>query len=404
MKATAHLSIVLLCVSCAVLLPPLHAATPDLLPQVVQILVTTDDPQFQLDILRGIAEALKGQRSVPMPKGWNAVETKLSGSSNPQIRALSQSLSLTFGSTNALVSLTKTLMDPSAELDARRTALDSLLGTHDASLAPSLQGLLKDGNLRGQAIRALASYDDSKTPDAILSIYASLDDGEKRDALNALASRAAFAGPLLVAVADGKVSRNGLTAEIIRQLRNLKNPEIDQQLAKVYGTVRDSSADKQNEIEKYKRLYWAGGSQPGNASRGRVVFNKVCAQCHTLFDTGGKVGPDLTGSNRGDLDYILQNILDPNAIIPNDYRASTIETKDGRSITGIVKQQDDKSVTVVTQTETLVVPHTEVQSQQLSELSMMPEGLLAPLQDQEMRDLIYYLGRPGQVPVAGEEK
>ena len=97
--------------------------------------------------------------------------------------------------------------------------------------------------------------------------------------------------------------------------------------------------------------------------------------------------------------FILQNILDPNAVIPNEYRASTIETKDGRSITGIVKQQDDKTVTVATQTETLVLPRNEVQSQQQSELSMMPEGLLAPLNDQEVRDLVYYLSRPGQVPL-----
>jgi putative heme-binding domain-containing protein len=78
--------------------------------------------------------------------------------------------------------------------------------------------------------------------------------------------------------------------------------------------------------------------------------------------------------------------------------------KDGRSITGIVKQQDDKSVTVITQNETLTLPRNEIQSLQQSELSMMPEGLLAPLNDQEARDLLYYLSRPGQVPLLGEPK
>ncbi|HKI71476.1 MAG TPA: dehydrogenase, partial [Verrucomicrobiae bacterium] len=128
-----------------------------------------------------------------------------------------------------------------------------------------------------------------------------------------------------------------------------------------------------------------------------------CQQCHALFDAGGKVGPDLTGSNRADLDYLLQNIIDPNAVIPNEYRASTIEMKDGRSITCIVKQQDDKSVTVITQNETLVLPRNEIESVRQSELSMMPEGLLAPLQDQEVRDLLYYLSRPGQVPLPPEK-
>ena len=133
------------------------------------------------------------------------------------------------------------------------------------------------------------------------------------------------------------------------------------------------------------------------------MFARICQQCHTLFDAGGKVGPDLTGSNRADLDYLLQNIIDPNAVIPNEYRASTIEMKDGRSITCIVKQQDDKSVTVITQNETLVLPRNEIESVRQSELSMMPEGLLAPLQDQEVRDLLYYLSRPGQVPLPPEK-
>ena len=78
--------------------------------------------------------------------------------------------------------------------------------------------------------------------------------------------------------------------------------------------------------------------------------------------------------------------------------------KDGRSITGLVKQQDDKSVILITQNETLTLPRNEIQSLQQSELSMMPEGLLAPLTDQEARDLLYYLSRPGQVPLPGEPK
>jgi len=404
MRITNHLSLVALCAFCTFLQPSVHAATSDPLPQLVQILSENREPQFQLDILRGLSAAVRGQRSVPMPKGWESVETKLSQSFHPDIRTLVESLSLTFGSEKALASLKKTLMDNSMEPGARRAALESLLGTRDASLPPLLQQLLKNSDLRGQAIRALASYDDPKTPDAILSVYSSLNDGEKRDALNALASRAAYAKTLMASIGDGRVAKNALTADLIRQLRNLKNDDINAALTKVYGTIRDADPDKQKEIQRYVQLYRAGGSQPGEASRGRVVYNKVCAQCHMLFDEGGKVGPDITGANRADLNYLLETILDPNAVIPNDYRASTIETKDGRSITGIVKQQDDKAVTIATQTETLVLPRNEIGSIQQSELSMMPEGLLAPLQDQEVRDLIYYLGRPGQVPLSGEAK
>jgi putative heme-binding domain-containing protein len=313
-----------------------------------------------------------------------------------------QTLSLTFGSQNARTALRQTLNDSSAPLASRRSALEALVGIKDASLPDALPALLKDADLRGPALRALANYNDPQTPTAVLSVYGSLNDAQKRDALNTLASRPAFAKPLLAAVAENKIPQKDLTADVVRQLRNIKDAQIQQQVTQLYGAVRETTADKKAEIDKYRRLYAAGGSQQGNASAGRAVFNKICAQCHTLFDSGGKVGPDITGANRTDLNYLLETILDPNAVIPNEYRTTEIETKDGRSLTGIAKQQDDKTVTLQTANEILKVPRNEIASQRQTELSMMPEGLLAPLSDQEVRDLIYYLTRLGQVPLPVE--
>lgn len=358
----------------------------------------------RLDILTGLSTALRGQRSATMPTGWDLVLTKLSTTANAAIKAELDALSLKFGSASALSALRQTLMNPQAEAGARRTALDSLLSVRAEGLAPQLQQLVAEPNLQVPALRGLAAYDDARTPGAILAVYPTLGPGPKRDALNTLVSRVSFAQPLLAAVGSGKVPVKDLSADLVRQLRGLKNAELESEIKRVWGLSRDTSADQQKEIIKYKKIYQAGGSTPGDAPRGRAVFARTCQQCHTLFDTGGKVGPDLTGSNRADLDYILQNIVDPNAVIPNEYRSWNLETKDDRSITGIVTKQDDKSVTVVTANEVLVLPRNEVKTMQQSELSMMPEGLLQPLTPQEVRDLLYYLSRPGQVPLpAGAE-
>ena len=123
-----------------------------------------------------------------------------------------------------------------------------------------------------------------------------------------------------------------------------------------------------------------------------------------MFDTGGKVGPDLTGSNRRDLSYLLENIVDPSAIIPNDYRAWTLETADDRTITGILKRQDEKTVTMVTPNETITLPRKEITSMQESKLSLMPEGLLDSLSDEDVSDLIFYLGRSRQYPLPYSQK
>jgi putative heme-binding domain-containing protein len=227
-------------------------------------------------------------------------------------------------------------------------------------------------------LRALAGYDDEQTAPAVLAVYETLQGPERREALATLISRPGYALALLEAMERGEVPERDLTADLLRQLRNLKHEEVNRRLATVWGEYRESDPDAQREIERLKQLYWAGGSQPGDATRGRGMYVQLCQQCHTLYGVGGKLGPDITGANRSDLDYLLQKIVDPNAVIPNEYRASNLETRDGRVITGIVQRQDDRSVSIATADQTLVVPQDEIEFLEQSALSMMPEGLLEP--------------------------
>ncbi len=362
-----------------------------------QVLAGSDDAQFQLDILKGMSDGLKGRRDVKMPAGWDPVAESLARSANAQVRELAQSLSVTFGSAKALAALRATLANANADAVQRKSALATLLQARDPQLPAALQALIKDPGVSADALRGLAAYDDAKTPAAILDAYPSLGLGEKRDALNTLSSRVPYAKALLTAIGGMKVPAKDLTADILRQLQNLKNPELNDQVAKNWGVTRETAADKLKEIERYKKLVQTKGY--GDTRRGRAVFTRTCQQCHTLFGEGGKVGPDITGSNRPDLDYVLQNAIDPNAVIPNDYRTWNVETKDDRSITGIVTKQDDNAVTVVTANETIVLARGDVKSMAQSELSMMPDGLLQALTEDEVRDLLAYLKSPAQVPL-----
>lgn len=376
-----------------------RAAAPEAMTRMVRMLAETDDAQLQLDILRGLSAGFRGQERLPMPAGWEQVESRLGGSANGDVRTLVQTLSLTFGSQGALKALRALAADPKADAGARRNALDSLMASRDPELRSLLQRLVPDVAVRGIALRQLAAFDDGATPGLILAEYGKLAAGEKRDALNTLVSRVSFAKPLLAAVGAGTVPRSDLTAELVRQLRNLKNPDLEKQITQVWGVMKDTSPDMAKEVERYKALYWKGGSTPGDASKGRVVYNQVCAQCHHLFDSGGAVGPDITGANRSDLEYLLQNILFPNAVIPNEYRQTLVEMKDGRLISGIVKGQEGGTLLIQTANEVVRVAMADIATREQAENSMMPEGLVAGLEEQQVRDLLYYLGRPGQVPL-----
>jgi putative membrane-bound dehydrogenase-like protein len=374
---------------------------PDAMDALVAALRKLDDEPRQLSILTGITAAIKGQHSIAQPAGWDATEEKLARSASGDIRALTQALALAFGSSRSLTAARSIVADPNARRADRERALSSLLNVKDAALPPVLLALLRDPEMRAPALRGLAAFADAKAPDAILAIYATLSAPEKRDALLTLVSRASFAQPLLAAIADGRIPARDVTADIARNIRALNNAALTQQLEKTWGTLRETPADKLAAQAKYKALVLAKTPAADDA-RGRIVFTRTCAQCHTLFGEGGKIGPDITGANRGDLDYLLHNIIDPNAEIPNQYRVATVELNDGRVLSGIANQQDAKVVSVASGNEVVTVPRSEIKKISVSEVSMMPEGLLTPLTDQEVRDLLTYLRSPMQVPPPAE--
>ena len=134
----------------------------------------------------------------------------------------------------------------------------------------------------------------------------------------------------------------------------------------------------------------------GNAVAGRRVFERTCSKCHTLFGEGGIIGPDLTGSGRKNLDYVLSNLIDPNAIIDPAYRLTTVLTNDGRLYGGFMIQQADKFVILRTQEAQVRIALDDIDELKTSTTSMMPEGMLRNYSDDEVRDLILYPAGPHQ--------
>jgi putative membrane-bound dehydrogenase-like protein len=373
--------------------------TPEAINLLVRQLGREDDSVVQLAVLRGLNEALKGRRQVAMPAGWSAVFDKLNRGSDVGVRNQALFLAVKFGDPRVLGGLRELLAARNADLTSRQNVLAVLLDAGDPKLAPVLHRLLAEPALRGPALRGLAAYDDPKTAEVILEVFSSLRSEEKRDALTTLASRTVYAKALLGAVAAKKVLPADIPADVVRQLRNLREKDIDKRISEVWGIVRATPADKAKLIAQYRTMLTKPYSPQPDRMLGRAVYAKICAQCHTLFGVGGKVGPELTGSNRANLDYLLENILDPSAVIPKEYAATLVELKNGRVITGIIRSETTVALTVITANETLTVPRAEVAASTPSNTSMMPDDLLKPLTDEEVRALIGYLQSPTQVPM-----
>jgi putative membrane-bound dehydrogenase-like protein len=355
------------------------------------------------DLLKGAREGIRGRKKMTMPAGWPAVYARLSKSADAEVRDSAIVLALVFGDPQALADLQAVARNADARPAERVAALEALVENRAADLAPVLHELITDTATRGAALRGLAAYPHPDTPRRVLAVYASLTADEKADAVATLASRKDSALALLDAVEKNVVTRADVSAYAARQMHALGDASLTARLRQVWGEVRDTSPNKQAQLTKYKAMLPPAALRNADPKNGRLVYSKTCQQCHKLFGEGGTIGPDLTGSNRSDLDYLLSNIIDPSAEVGRDYRMSVVRTTDGRVVTGIVMERSAARVVVQTATEKVTLSPDDVESVKDSPLSLMPEGQLDALTREQVRDLIAYLGAKTQVPMPGKK-
>ncbi|HVV74203.1 MAG TPA: c-type cytochrome [Verrucomicrobiae bacterium] len=185
-------------------------------------------------------------------------------------------------------------------------------------------------------------------------------------------------------------------------MRSLKDTEIDARVNSLWPQFDDSPSGKKQLFARYRELLTPERLKTADPSAGRAVFQKTCAVCHTLYGEGAKIGPELTGADRHNLEYLLDNVLDPSSVVPENYRAWVVSMKDDRVLNGIIVSQNEKAITLQTTSEKLVLGRQEIDSMNQSQLSMMPEGLLQGLPDQQVCNLIAYLMSSSQVPLAAK--
>jgi putative heme-binding domain-containing protein len=245
--------------------------------------------------------------------------------------------------------------------------------------------LIADPVMQKDVLAALAAVPHDGTPAAIVAGSQSLSADGRQAAISTLASRPPWTLALLDAIAAGSVPRGDLSAFTVGQLARSNDKQVLEKLQSVWGTVRATPADRQAEFATWRTRLGPEAMKKADLSHGRATFAKTCGACHQLHGEGGKIGPDLTGSNRADLEYLLANLLDPSAIVGRDYQTTTVVTDDGRSIAGVVVQETPTSLTLRTPTEQVTVPLGEIETRVLSTQSLMPENQLSQLAPEAAR-------------------
>lgn len=350
----------------------------------------------QLPMLLGVRDALEGRFDLKSPANWPPVYAELR-SAGAETAKLALQLSQQFGDTAAAQAMLTTLMDATAAPADRRQALQGLAGRSRPELKSQLVKLLDDDQLRPDAIRAVAAFDDRSLAQELLRRYGGYSSADRLEVIHALATRPAYAMVLTDALRENAVPKPDVPAYVARLLRRM----VGNSFVDVWGPIEGVTADSEAAFAKYRTLLTADALGRANPSRGRSVFNRTCAVCHKLHGHGGMIGPDITGANRTNLEYLLGNILTPSAIIQDAYKMHIVLTEDGRVYSGIPAEENDRVVKlrVANREQPVAIAKSQIESREIAPVSMMPEGMLKTLQDAEVVDLIAYLQSLKQVPL-----
>ncbi|NBV79257.1 MAG: hypothetical protein EBR62_05270, partial [Verrucomicrobia bacterium] len=294
-------------------------------------------------IVAGMAEGLKGWRKAAKPAAWDKFVASIPPSETAALDAVRQ-LNVLFGDGLALEAVRKIALDDKALTEQRRVALRALIEANEPHLRADCEKLLFVRGVAMEAIQGLTQFDDSAVAKKILSRYAQLYPHERPLAIQALVSRPKFAQELLKDMAEGKIAKADLGSLAVRQIRAFHDAALNAQLVAVWGETRETPADKLKLIVELKARHTPDSLAQADVAKGHALFVGVCGQCHKLFGEGGAIGPDLTGSGRRNLDYLLQNIVDPNAVVDAAYYLNTLTLKDGRVLSGIVGAQTERTL------------------------------------------------------------
>ena len=340
-------------------------------------------------LLQGTYDGLEGQTNMTVPNNWEALYASLQN--DPELSEIALNISQKFGDLEANQFFLKQLDREDIDEDQRITAIKKLAANQEPQLAKKIPQLLEIPALRIAAIQAIANFEEASgryLAQLVLDSYPSYDVLERQETIQTLAARSYSGWMLAEAIKSEKIPKRDIPSYTARQLRRV----VGSGFLEIWGPLQKENSENLRAIEHYKEWLTAERMATGDLLKGKQGFQTQCASCHNLYGNGGNIGPELTGANRTDVAYMLSNIMDPSDVVQDDYKLVTLTTTDGRTYLGNVINENTRNLTLrVIGQEPVVISQSSIQSRDVSERSMMPEGLLDHLSENEIIDLFSYL-------------
>ncbi|MDA1050500.1 MAG: c-type cytochrome [Planctomycetota bacterium] len=357
-------------------------------------LLTLAPDDISLDrVVAGMVEAFSGRRLDSVPP-W--MEQPLAGllkhkPNDPQVIQLVLRMG---GSADPAVKL---INDDARSVQDRVAVIQALGETRSASaVAPLLRLIGHAGNepIQTAALTSLAYFDEPRIAREVRSAYPALSPGARSRAIDLFCGRPAWAMELLIAIGNSEIDAGDVTLDQVRQLLEHDDEPLRSLATRTWGRIQPATPLQiQGRISAVSQLL---GRAEGDAAAGFQLYEKTCASCHKLHGQGIAVGPDLTGAERKDRLKLIRNIVDPSSEVRPQYISHVAITSDGRVLTGLLAESNAETITLLdAKNKRTVLSRSDLEELRESTVSLMPEKLLDPLTDQQIRDLLAYLQSDG---------
>ena len=275
----------------------------------------------------------------------------------------------------------------------RLASLRLLAGRKDPLVNEALQAALwgDSSPLRAEARGVLATFDAARALPVFEQLLndAASPSAERQGALASLAGMKTSAADSLLArwvnlLAAGAAAPE-IQLDILEAARARGTPELREGLKRVLAIQA-----KDDPLARYRPSLMGG-----DAARGHSLFighvQAQCIRCHAVNGAGGKAGPDLAKvASRGDREYLLRSLIDPDAKLVTGYETVVLALNDGRVVTGVTKAEKDGILTIETAEGLRVsVAASEIEERSRSRSAMPKMGdVLSP---RDLRDVVEYL-------------
>ncbi len=347
----------------------------------------------QVNLLKGFRDGLESRPGTSAPANWDQAYESISKQGG-EAAQIALNIAQQLGDSRAAIQYMATLKDKNAPIAKRIEALNGLSGQQWPELPALLPDLLEEEALRNAAIKSIANFNSNNLGRVLLEKYPEFNKTDQLESIQTLSSRSGYGRMLTSAIKDGTIPKSDIPAYAARQLRRV----VGNGFVEVWGPIDQLTGNQKAMYEKYRDLLSTEALAKANVKNGKQVFLQTCGPCHKMYGEGGTLGPDITGSNRQNLEYLLSNVLDPSGEIQDDYRMVVVTTRDGRTFSGNVAMENDRTIALsLVGQDTVSIAKSNIQSKDVTNVSMMPAGLWETLEDQQIIDLVGYLRTSGQV-------